>query len=90
MQNTNPGKKDNQDHAADGNNNEIDTMDNQKEVIKDDGNLASGNKDNLSDTDSNRGDSNEEDKDQVKSNVDDSEQRREQRQATDDGKKYQQ
>ena len=47
MQNTNPGKKDNQDHAADGNNNEIDAMDNQEQVIDDDGINASGNKDDL-------------------------------------------
>ena len=59
MQNTNLGKIYNQDHAADGNNKEnkngddgIDTMDNQKQVINDDGNNASGNKDDIRNTES--------------------------------------
>ena len=90
MQNTNPGKKDNQDHAADGNTNEIGAMDNQEQVINDDGNNASGNKDDLRDTDSDQSENNEKDKKQINSNGDDGEQGRGQKQGTDDGKKYQQ
>ena len=59
MQNTNPGKKDNQAHAADGNNNEIDAMEEQEEVTKGVGSNATQNKPNLSDTASENSSENE-------------------------------
>ena len=65
-------------------------MDNQEQVIDDDGNNASENKDDLCDTDSDQSDSNKKDKKEINSNVDDSEQGRGQKQGTDYGKKYQQ